>query len=389
MENYFAQLAEVAELHASERLGVLLPKSTSIVDARLAGLAIDTAVKALRRMLADGSISSDELETAIGCYGAWIGSWLVHHRQGEWVGLQEPVAPRVLVARRLVCPHESIRESLQSQASSMTFGERLEIVEAWMQAENASNAWQSTNAVAWNQLSTDPHFVSAQQQLSLEEAESRLDPWLRQDGGVHGKRVLCLAAGGGTHGPLFAMAGADVIVADLSESMLRFDLMAAKQHGLKLECIQGDMSNMAFAEEESIDIVIQPVSTSYVRELRPLFQNVARVLKPNGLYLSQHKSPGILRGDSCVDGSVIHDASTETTNVEDSFTSHPHYREPGSIEFHHSVEALIGGMCRAGLSILDIQEPPRGNAWAPKASAEYMASKIAPYLKVMARKKQA
>ena len=33
---------------------------------------------------------------------------------------------------------------------------------------------------------------------------------------VTGKRILCLAAGGGKHGPLFAKAGAIVTVVDIS-----------------------------------------------------------------------------------------------------------------------------------------------------------------------------
>ncbi len=38
--------------------------------------------------------------------------------------------------------------------------------------------------------------------------------WL--PGGIRGWKVLCLAAGGGRHGPLYAAAGAQVTVVDLS-----------------------------------------------------------------------------------------------------------------------------------------------------------------------------
>src|SRR5215210_3922862 len=45
--------------------------------------------------------------------------------------------------------------------------------------------------------------------------------WLGHD--VAGKRVLCLAAGGGWHGPLFASVGARVTVVDISPEMLARD----------------------------------------------------------------------------------------------------------------------------------------------------------------------
>jgi len=45
--------------------------------------------------------------------------------------------------------------------------------------------------------------------------------WLGGD--VRGKRLLCLAAGGGRQGPIYAAAGADVTVVDLSPAMLELD----------------------------------------------------------------------------------------------------------------------------------------------------------------------
>ena len=48
----------------------------------------------------------------------------------------------------------------------------------------------------------------------------KVDPlgWL--GGEIRGKAVLCLAAGGGKHGPLYAAAGAIVTVVDLSPAQL-------------------------------------------------------------------------------------------------------------------------------------------------------------------------
>lgn len=44
------------------------------------------------------------------------------------------------------------------------------------------------------------------------------------------------------------------------------------------------------------------------------------------------------------------------------------YREYGTVEFVHTLDELLGGLCRSGFIIEDIQEPPRGDAWAPTNS---------------------
>ena len=68
------------------------------------------------------------------------------------------------------------------------------------------------------QRQNDQRFVRTDVLLdNREEAIAAIDPWLRQEGSLEGRRVLCLAAGGGTHGPLFALAGADVTVVDFSK----------------------------------------------------------------------------------------------------------------------------------------------------------------------------
>src|SRR5215831_14307169 len=53
--------------------------------------------------------------------------------------------------------------------------------------------------------------------------------------------VLCLAAGGGQQGPLFASLGCRVTVLDLSLAQLQLDCKVAKKYGFDIECIQGDM----------------------------------------------------------------------------------------------------------------------------------------------------
>ena len=48
-------------------------------------------------------------------------------------------------------------------------------------------------------------------------------------GNIHGKKVLCLASGGGQQAPVLAAAGASVVSYDLSDVQLEKDRTLAKQ----------------------------------------------------------------------------------------------------------------------------------------------------------------
>src|SRR6187455_1346257 len=113
--------------------------------------------------------------------------------------------------------------------------------------------------------------------------------WLGGD--IRGKRLLCLAAGGGKHGPLYAAAGAQVTVVDISPAMLELDREVAAERGLKLRTVEASIDDLSALSPAEFDIVVQPVSTCYVPEIAPVYQAVARITRPGGLYISQHKTP--------------------------------------------------------------------------------------------------
>jgi 2-polyprenyl-3-methyl-5-hydroxy-6-metoxy-1,4-benzoquinol methylase len=67
--------------------------------------------------------------------------------------------------------------------------------------------------------------------------------WL---GELAGKKVLCLASGGGQQGPLLAAAGARVVVFDLSDEQLAQDRRVPERVGLELETVRGWFSHYRF-----------------------------------------------------------------------------------------------------------------------------------------------
>jgi SAM-dependent methyltransferase len=101
---------------------------------------------------------------------------------------------------------------------------------------------------------------------------------------VSGKRVLCLANGGGQASVAFGLLDADVTVLDLSDVQLERDREAARHHGLTVETVQGDMRDLSMFGTSCFDVVWQPYSLNYSPTVEPVFREVARVLKPNGIY---------------------------------------------------------------------------------------------------------
>ncbi len=202
-----------------------------------------------------------------------------------------------------------------------------------------------------------------------------------------GKEVLCLAAGGGKHGPLYAAAGARVTVVDLSPAMLALDRAVARERRLDLEIVEGSMDDLSMFRAGRFDLVIHPVSTCYVPDVAPVFAAVARVTKPGGIYVSQHKSPGSLQATLEPGGTGRYELRFATAHPEPLPPAPPsRLREAGTQEFIHSLSALLGGICRAGFVIEDMQEPDHVDPAAPPGSFGHRAAFLPPYLRVLARR---
>jgi len=59
-------------------------------------------------------------------------------------------------------------------------------------------------------------------------------------------------------------------------------------------------------------------------------------------------------------------------------------REPGTIEYAHSLQTLIGDLCSAGFLIAQFSEPPRADAFAAIGTAGHLACFVPPYMKLKA-----
>jgi SAM-dependent methyltransferase len=209
--------------------------------------------------------------------------------------------------------------------------------------------------------------------------------WVGRD--LTGKRVLCLGAGGGRHGPVYAAAGARVTVVDLSSAMLELDRAVAAERSLPLRTVQASMDDLSGLEPASFELVVQPVSTCYVADAAAVYRQVARVLVAGGCYVSQHKQPVNLQTTSFL-------AQGRYVIAEPYYRSGPLppvadgclHREPGCLEFLHRWEDLLGGLCRSGFVIEDVIEPRHADPAAAEDSFGHRACFIPPYVAVKARR---
>jgi SAM-dependent methyltransferase len=189
-------------------------------------------------------------------------------------------------------------------------------------------------------------------------------PWF---GNLHGKKVLCLASGGGQQAPVLAAAGASVVSFDLSDVQLEKDRMLAKRHKLHITCIRGDMADLSQFAVESFDLIFHPVSNVFVPDVEIVWQQCFRVLKPKGDLLAGFMNPSLFLFD--------HDESVRTGKIEVKYKLP--YAEPDSLdqaglkeleesgralEFSHSLQTQIGGQLKAGFVIADLYEDYWPNA---------------------------
>ena len=248
------------------------------------------------------------------------------------------------------------------------------------------------NARAWDRLAA---AGAALARPALDDAFADPRGWLGAGGTgrpwlparLDGLEVLCLAAGGGKHGPLYAAAGARVTVVDLAPAMLALDRAVARERKIDIEIVQGSMDDLSMLAAGRFDLVIHPVSTCYLPDVGRVFREVARVTRPGGLYVSQHKSPTSLQASHAPGGGGRYEL-VHPTGLREPLPAEPpsRLREAGTLEFIHPLSAILGGICAAGFAIEDFCEPDHRAPAAPPGSFAHRAEFLPPYVRILARR---
>jgi SAM-dependent methyltransferase len=194
---------------------------------------------------------------------------------------------------------------------------------------------------------------------------------------LSGVELLCLASGGGQQGPILAAAGARVTVLDNSPRQLAQDRLVAERDFLEIHTVEGDMSDLSLFANESFDLIVHPCSNLFVPDVRPVWAEAFRVLRPGGALLAGFCNPATYIFDQqLADEGILQvrhklpysDLSSITAEERQGYID-----DQQPMEFSHTLEDQIGGQIDAGFLIAGFYE----DRWHGTALAEYMDTFIA------------
>jgi ubiquinone/menaquinone biosynthesis C-methylase UbiE len=177
-------------------------------------------------------------------------------------------------------------------------------------------------------------------------------------GDLKGKKILGLASGGGQQMPIFQALGAICTVLDYSDKQLESERMVAKRENYQIEIIKADMSKPLPFEDESFDLIFHPVSNCYVLEVKPIFKECFRILKPGG---------ALLAGLGNEINYIVNDAHEKMivnkmpfNPLEDAELYELSMKQNDGIQFSHTLEEQIGGQLEAGFILKELYEDTNG-----------------------------
>lgn len=222
--------------------------------------------------------------------------------------------------------------------------------------EYNKKAWNgyADNNIKWSVPVSKEQIEKAQNgniQMSVTITKLLPEKWLD----VKGKDVLCLASGGGQQATLLAAAGANVTVIDISDKQIKRDIQTAKEYNLDIKTYVHDIQDLDFLTE-TYDLIINPVSLTYIPNPKLVFEHVNRLLKVNGYFIMGAPNPLIYLFDEKIENkenklqvkNKLPYNSLDENTIEELGT--------GAIEYSHTLSVLIGEQLKHGLVITDFYE---------------------------------
>lgn len=181
---------------------------------------------------------------------------------------------------------------------------------------------------------------------------------------IKGLKILCLASGGGQQAPVLAAAGADVTVTDISKKQLEQDEKVAKRSGLTIKTVQGDMSDLSDFEDGYFDIVVNPVSNLFVKDVYPVWNEISRVLKNKGILIAGFTNPLLWIFDDNQERKGIldvkHSIPSSTLDYLPENDVQDYINSSQTIEYAHTLEDQIQGQIDAGFVLTGFFEDDFG-----------------------------
>ncbi len=223
------------------------------------------------------------------------------------------------------------------------------------------------NVERWNALvKADALFTRPKLELDADSARKLVDPE-GMFGDVSGKDVLLLASGGGQQSAAFVLLGANVTVFDIASGQLERDRQAAAHYGLTITTQQGDMRDLSAFADDAFDMVYHPYALNFVPDAREVFAQVARVVRPSGMYfvmcanpfaagMTEHSWNGegyTIKAPYVQGERLIYQDSDWVYNREKADADKP---IDGPQEFRQTLSTLVNGLLHEHFMLLRLEE---------------------------------
>jgi SAM-dependent methyltransferase len=221
-------------------------------------------------------------------------------------------------------------------------------------SEINARAWDTwaEGGCIWSHPLSHEEFVRAkngESNLYLTPKKPIPEKWLSA---IKDCAVLGLASGGGQQCPILTALGGNVTVFDYSKRQLGREATVAKREGYHIELVHGDISKVFPFGDATFDIIVNPVSTSYVADLDHIWTECFRVLKSGGRLMSGFANPDIYAFEITNRKLELkHKLPFKSTDLD----CYNHIETDG-VQFSHSLVGQIGGQLKAGFSLIDIIE---------------------------------
>lgn len=265
------------------------------------------------------------------------------------------------------------------------------------------------NEQKWDELARNGVLCSQPKlQLTPEEAKQYINRNGFYKESLEGKKVLCLASGGGQQSIAFALLGGDVTVVDFSQEQLGKDKLVAKKYNQPIRIVKSDMRDLSFCKDEEFDIVYQPYSINYIPSVDKVFDEVSRVLKPNGFYDLMFHNPYVHGSwkDGCWEkewemdelwqgkGYPIwqpykdgHPIKTVDSNWNFTNSNNQIIQVKSPQEYRHTMSTIMNGLISRGLEIVSFKEEVGTSYDERPGTWEHYKSCLPPWIYMLSKKK--
>ena len=217
--------------------------------------------------------------------------------------------------------------------------------------------WNEQNWKAGRPISHETYINALNGIYELDVTPTRKIPhsWI---GDIKNKKVLGLAAGGAQQCPILVALGAKVTLLDYSDSQLNKDREFAKKEGYEINIVKSDMSKPLPFDDNSFDMIINPVSNQYIEDVYSLFKECHRILKKDGVLIC-----GLDNGLNYVfddEKEAVAKFKLPFNPLKDETTYNYCLLTNNGIQFSHTIEEQIGGQLKAGFILKELYDDFNG-----------------------------